>query len=70
MVGSTVEQAMQFPFALGPGGEVFRESGDEAESCRGEIEDALRIQLAQFEKKVEIIMQSSSWTITARISLD
>lgn len=68
MVGSTVEQAMQFPFALGPGGEVFRESGDEEERYRGEIEDALSNQLAQFEKKGEIIMQSSSWTTTARIS--
>jgi ubiquinone/menaquinone biosynthesis C-methylase UbiE len=65
MVGSTAEQAMQFQLALGPAGEVFREAGEEAERRRGEIEDALRVELAKFEKKGEIFMPSSSWTITA-----
>lgn len=66
MVGSTAEQAMQFQLALGPAGEVFREAGEEAERRRGEIEDALRVELAKFEKNGEIFMPSSSWTITAR----
>ena len=66
MVGSTAEQAMQFQLALGPAGEVFREAGEEAERRRGEIEDALRGELAKFEKRGEIFLPSSSWTITAR----
>ena len=67
MVGSTPEQAMQFQLALGPAGEVVREAGEEAERRRGEIEDALRAALADYEADSgEIVMQSSSWTITAR----
>lgn len=66
MVGSSVQQAMQFQLAIGPAGEVFREAGGEAECHRGEIEDALREALARCEDNGEIIMDSSSWTITAR----
>jgi ubiquinone/menaquinone biosynthesis C-methylase UbiE len=66
MVGSTVEQALQFQMALGPAGEIYREAGDEAERRRGEIEDALRTSLARYERDGRIIMDSSSWTITAR----
>lgn len=65
-VGDSVENAMQFQLALGPAGEVFREAGDEAERKRGEIEQALRDALAPYEQDGKIIMQSSSWTITAR----
>lgn len=67
MVGRTPEEAMQFQLALGPAGEVFREAGDEAERRREEIEDALRAELGAYETADgEIVMQSSSWTITAR----
>jgi len=66
MVGSTVEQAMQFQLALGPAGEIFREAGGEAERRRPEIESALRGALTRYTQDGEVIMQSSSWTITAR----
>ena len=66
MVGSTTEQAMQFQLALGPAGEVFREAGEVAEQRRGEIEEALRAELGRYQTdNGEIVMQSSSWTITA-----
>lgn len=65
-VGDSVENAMRFQLALGPAGEVFREAGDEAERKRGEIEQALRNVLAPHEQEGSIVMQSSSWTITAR----
>lgn len=66
MVGSSVEQAMQFQLSIGPAGEVFREAGEEAERRRGEIEEALRAALARYEEGGEIVMGSSSWTITAK----
>ncbi len=66
MVGKNAEEAMQFQLALGPAGEIFREAGELAERKRGEIEEALRRELARFEKNGEIIMDSSSWTIRAR----
>jgi len=66
MVGSTIDQAIEFQLALGPAGEVFREAGAEAEQRRGEIEAALREQLAGYQAESgEIVMDSSSWTITA-----
>jgi len=66
MVGSSVEQAMQFQLALGPAGEVFRVAGEVAERRRQEIERALREAIAPYEQDGRIVMQSSSWTITAR----
>jgi ubiquinone/menaquinone biosynthesis C-methylase UbiE len=66
MLGSSPEEAMQFQLALGPAGEVFREAGEEAERKRATIEKALRKALAEYETdKGEIVMPSSSWTITA-----
>ncbi len=66
MVGKDAEEAMQFQLALGPAGEIFREAGELGERRRGEIENALRQALARFERNGEIVMDSSSWTITAR----
>jgi ubiquinone/menaquinone biosynthesis C-methylase UbiE len=66
MVGNTPEDAMGFQLALGPAGEVFREAGEEAERRRGEIEAALRAELARHETGEGIVMQSSSWKISAR----
>jgi SAM-dependent methyltransferase len=66
MVGSSVEQAMDFQLALGPAGEIFREAGAEAERRRGEIEDALRVELARHLRDGKVVMQSASWTIIAR----
>jgi hypothetical protein len=66
MVGATVEQAMQFQLALGPAGEIFREAGEEAERRGREIEEALRTELARYMHDGKVVMQSSSWTITAR----
>ena len=66
MVGRSPQEAMQFQLALGPAGEVFREAGAEAEHQRDTIESALRAALADYETaNGEIVMQSSSWTITA-----
>jgi hypothetical protein len=66
MVGSDAEQAMQFQLALGPAGEIYREAGAIAEARKGEIEAALRAAIAPFEGPHGVVMQSSSWTITAR----
>ena len=46
--------------------EIFREAGAEAEQRRAEIENALRAELARHQQGGNAVMQSSSWTITAR----
>ena len=67
MIGSTVEQALQFQLALGPAGEIFREAGDQATRRQREIEAALSSELGHYRQpNGEVVMQSSSWTITAR----
>jgi SAM-dependent methyltransferase len=66
MVGASVEQAMEFQLALGPAGEIFREAGELGRKRRGEIESALRRELARYVRDGEVYMQSSSWTIVAR----
>ena len=66
MVGNTTEDALQFQLALGPAGEVFREAGAEAEEKREDIEADLREALATYRTgNGEVVMQSSSWTVTA-----
>jgi len=66
MVGASVEQAMDFQLALGPAGEIFREAGEKAERRRPEIEGALRAALGRHMQDGGVVMQSSSWTVTAR----
>lgn len=58
---------MQVQLALGPAGEIFREAGDEGVRRQAEIERALKAELVRHQRSNgEVVMQSSSWTITAR----
>jgi SAM-dependent methyltransferase len=66
MVGRTTEDAIGFQLALGPAGEVYREAGDEAVRRHAEIEAALGSELARHATDEGIVMQSSSWMISAR----
>ena len=64
-LGRSAEEAMQFQLALGPAGEIFREAGDLALRRQPEIEAALASAISRYEQGGEIVMASSSWTITA-----
>ena len=66
MVGRDAQQAMDFQLALGPAGEIFREAGALAEARRDEIEAALCAAIAPYAGPDGVVMQSSSWIITAR----
>ena len=66
VIGRTVRDAIEFQLALGPAGEVFREAGDEAEEKRAQIEAALADAIESQNRESDgIVMQSSSWVITA-----
>jgi hypothetical protein len=65
-VGEDVDDAVAFQLALGPAGEVYREAGELAEKRHGEIAAALNVELARFQRPNGIIMDSSSWKVTAR----
>ena len=67
LVGKTVRDAIDFQLAIGPAGEVFREAGDESEEKRDQIEAALAEAIeAQKTDADGIVMDSSSWVISAR----
>lgn len=66
VVGRTPDDAVGFQIALGPAGEVYREAGEEAVSRYDEIAAALKTELSRFETSEGIVMDSSSWKITAR----
>jgi len=65
-MGDSIEDAIGFQLALGPAGEVFREAGDLAEEKREAIEADLRELLEPHVTDDGVVMDSSSWVITAR----
>jgi ubiquinone/menaquinone biosynthesis C-methylase UbiE len=67
LVGHDVKDAIAFQLAIGPAGEVFREAGATAEAKRPEIEAALAAAIEQQKRAAAgIVMDSSSWVISAR----
>jgi ubiquinone/menaquinone biosynthesis C-methylase UbiE len=67
LIGHDVDDAIAFQLAIGPAGEVFREAGEEAEAKRPEIEAALVEAIDRQKREAEgIVMNSSSWMISAR----
>jgi ubiquinone/menaquinone biosynthesis C-methylase UbiE len=66
LVGKDVADAIAFQLAIGPAGEVFREAGAEAEAKRDQIEAALADAINRQKIAADgIVMDSSSWVITA-----
>ena len=66
VVGRTPEDAVAFQIALGPAGEVFREAGNEAVRKQDQIEAALKSELKKYETPDGVVLESSSWVISAR----
>jgi SAM-dependent methyltransferase len=66
VVGRTPDDAVGFQIALGPAGEVYREAGEEAERRQDEIAAALKAELSRYETSEGIVMESSSWKVSAR----
>jgi ubiquinone/menaquinone biosynthesis C-methylase UbiE len=66
MVGRDVDEAVAFQLAIGPAGEVYREAGKEAERHHDLVVAALKRELGQFTRPEGVMMQSSSWLVTAQ----
>ena len=64
-VGKDLDDAVAFQLAIGPAGEVFREAGTFAEQRHDEIAKALRAELARYQQPDGVMMDSSSWKVTA-----
>lgn len=66
MVGNSLEDAINFQIALGPAGEIYREAGDLAIEKHDEIVAALSNALEPHITPDGVILDSSSWVVTAR----
>lgn len=66
MVGRDLDEAIAFQLAIGPAGEVFREAGKEAERLHEKLVQALRDELKKFVRPEGVMMNSSSWMVTAQ----
>lgn len=65
-VGKDADDAVGFQLAIGPAGEVYREAGPLAEQRHDEIAAALKAELARYRRPDGIMMDSSSWKVTAK----
>lgn len=65
VVGANLDDAVGFQIALGPAGEIFREAGEEGQRRFPEIEAALKEALFPYLCEEGVVMQSSSWVISA-----
>ena len=63
---NAIRDSHPFQLALGPAGEVYREAGEEAKRRHKDIEAALKTELSKYEAPEGVVMDSSSWKISAR----
>jgi ubiquinone/menaquinone biosynthesis C-methylase UbiE len=66
LVGRDLDEAVAFQLAIGPAGEVYREAGKLAERRHDELVAALKGELKEFVRPEGVMMNSSSWMITAQ----
>jgi ubiquinone/menaquinone biosynthesis C-methylase UbiE len=65
-VGKDLDDAVGFQLAIGPAGEVYREAGKQAEQRHDVIANRLKAEFAKYQRPNGIIMDSSSWKVTAK----
>ena len=65
-VGKDPDDAVEFQLAIGPAGEVYREAGTLGEERHDDIARALKAELARYQRPNGVMMDSSSWKVTAR----
>ena len=65
-IGKDLDDAVAFQLALGPAGEVYREAGKLAAERHDEVATALKAALSPYQRPDGILMDSSSWKVTAR----
>ena len=66
LVGRDLDEAVAFQLAIGPAGEVYREAGQQAERLHDKLVAALRNELEKFVQPEGVMMNSSSWMVTAQ----
>jgi hypothetical protein len=60
------DEAVAFQLAIGPAGEVYREAGKAAEQLHRTLVAALKDELRPYARPEGVMMDSSSWMVSAR----
>ena len=66
VVGRDLDDSIDFQITVGPAGEVYREAGEEAVRRHDELVAVLKEALKGYQTAEGVVMDSSSWKITAR----
>jgi hypothetical protein len=66
LVGRDLDEAVAFQLAIGPAGEVYREAGKAAEQLHRTLVAALKDELRPYARPEGVMMDSSSWMVSAR----
>jgi ubiquinone/menaquinone biosynthesis C-methylase UbiE len=66
LVGRDLDEAVAFQLAIGPAGEVYREAGELAKRHHAVLVAALKDELKTFVRPEGVMMDSSSWMVTAQ----
>lgn len=66
LVGTTLDEAIEFQLALGPAGEIVREAGPAGARALPELRKALRTALAPFDTGEGVRMASAAFIVHAR----
>ncbi len=70
-IGKDVEEAIDMVMAIGPAGEILRLAGDRAAHLHGEVREALRAGLAEFDAPDGFIRApASTWIVSATAPAD
>jgi SAM-dependent methyltransferase len=67
-IGRDIDEAIDMVMALGPAGEILRLAGDRAAHLHGDVRDALRAGLAEFEGDGGVRAPASTWIVSATAS--
>ena len=67
VIGTDLDDAVEFATSLGPAGEAIRLAGEDADRVRPQIEDALRAVLAEYvQPDGEVRAPASTWAVAAK----
>jgi SAM-dependent methyltransferase len=65
-IGRDVSEAIDLVMAVGPAGQILRLQGDHAAHLHGNVHDALRAGLREFESEGGLSAPASTWIVSAR----
>jgi SAM-dependent methyltransferase len=65
LIGRDVEEAIELVTSLGPAGEILRLQGDRAKHLHGQVHEALRAGIGEFEGPDGVKARASTWIASA-----